>query len=108
MANTIKLHGHDYELINPKTQRARGILHAFLGSYDSVLSDVYGRFSRAKENAYNYCRSRECEFHSYDGVITSYNTCIFTYAFSGLDENGKRWLIYITPSHDYAIDYEAI
>lgn len=109
MAKTIKLYGHNYEIVNPNTQRAKDMFHKFLRSYDSCLDDVYAyHHSRAKDNAYEYCREREREFNSLDGVITSYNTWMFTYAFTGKDEEGKKWLIYIMPNHDYAIDYDAL
>jgi len=107
MAKTINLNGHNYTVISPTTQRARRILSAYLRSYDSVLDQVYGRCSQAKRNAYEYCRDREREFGSYDGVITGYNTCTFSYAFTG-NCKGKKWLIYITVAGDYAIDYGAI
>ena len=107
MAKTINLNGHNYTVINPNTERARHILRAFERSSDVELCDVYGRYSNAKANAYRYCRDREREFGSYNGVITGYNTCTFSYAFTGFAE-GKHWLIYITVAGDYAIDYEAI
>ena len=107
MAKTIILHGHNYTVINANTERARHIWRAFSRSNDATLDEVYGRYSHAKANAYEYCRAREREFSSYDGVITGYNTCTFSYAFTGWCE-GKKYLIYITKDHDYAIDYEAI
>lgn len=107
MAKTITLHGHTYQVISPTSQRAQHIWRAYFRSNDATLDEVYGRYSSAKARAYEYCREREREFDSYDGVITGYNTCTFSYAFTGYCE-GKKWLIYITKDHDYAIDYEAI
>lgn len=107
MAKTINLHGHDYVVINPRTQRAKSILRAFLRSDEVTLDEAYGRYSHAKASAYEYCRAREREFGSYDGVITGHNTCAFSYAFTGFCE-GKRYLVYITKDYDYAIDWEAL
>lgn len=107
MAKTISLHGHNYTVINASTKRAHNIFRAWLRSNNATLDDVYGRYSQAKANAYRYCRCRECEFGTYDGVITGYNTCTFSYAFTGYCED-KKYLIYITVAGDYAIDYEAL
>lgn len=107
MAKTITLNGHNYTVINANTERAHHIHKAYLRSYDSSLDSVYGRYSHAKANAFEYCRAREREFNSYDGVITGYNTCAFSYAFTGYCE-GKKYLVYITKGGDYAIDYEAL
>ena len=105
MAKTINLHGHTYRVMTPSY--ARSAYEKFCRSTDVCLSDVYGRCSNAKENAYRYCRDREREFNSYDGVITGYNTCAFSYAFTG-DCEGKTYFVYITKDHDYAIEYEAL
>ena len=107
MAKTIQLHGHNYTVISPKTQRAQHVLHAYLRSHHVTLDEVYGSYSYAKANAYEYCRAREREFSSYDGVITGHNCMTFSYAFTGMCE-GKKYLIYITKCGDYAIDYEAL
>lgn len=105
MAKTINLHGHNYTVMTPSY--AKGAYDKFCRSSDYELSDVYGRCSRAKENAFEYCRSREREFDSYNGVITGYNTCTFSYGFTGWCE-GKKYFVYITKDHDYVIEYEAL
>lgn len=104
---TIKLHGHNYVVVNPSTSRAQNMYRNYVRSNDATLDEVYGRYSSAKARAYEYCREREREFSSYDGVIAGYNTCQFSYAFTGWCE-GKKYLIYITKDADYAIDYDAI
>lgn len=103
MAKTINLHGHNYTVMT-KSQ-ARSAYQRFLRSYDATLDCVYGRCSQAKVRAYEYCRDREREFDAYDGVITGYNTCTFSYAFTGCFEL-KRYFVYITKDHDYAIALE--
>lgn len=104
MAKTITLHGRNYTVINPNTQKARDLWRKFQGSTDVELWDVYGTCSQAKRNAYEYCRACEREFNSLNGVITSYNLFMFTYAFTGRGDDGKMYLIYITPTRDYAIE----
>lgn len=103
MAKTITLHGHNYTVM--KKAQADRVYRAFNRSDAYDLYAVYGRFSQAKANAYEYCRAREREFDTYNGVITGANTCTFSYAFTGLCE-GKEYLVYITKDHDYAIALE--
>ena len=103
MAKTINLNGHNYTVINPKTERARQIIHAWDCSTEVDLDDAYGRYSSAKARAYEYCRERERECNSYNGRITGHNICTFSYAFRCV-VGEKRYLIYITHCSDYAID----
>ena len=103
MAKTITLNGHTYKVMRPSY--ARQAYDKFLRSNDVELRDVYGSYSQAKENAYAYCRAREREFNSYDGVIASHCIMNFTYAFTGYAE-GKRYFVYITKYHDYVIALE--
>ena len=99
---TVKLHGHNYTVIRPHTKNAQRIIEMFNNSSDVELRDVYGSYSRAKENAYAYCRDREREFGSYNGVITGHNSMQFSYAFTGICE-GQWYLIFITRWGDYAV-----
>lgn len=101
MAKTIQLAGHTYELVTAPT-KANRMYMAWLGSHDYSLDCVYGSYSGAKERAFEYCRDRERELNSYNGVISSHNLMMFTYAFTCTYE-GVDYLIYITPSHDFAV-----
>ena len=103
MAKTITLHEHNYTVMT-KSQAQRAY-RAFLRSSTYTLDEAYGRYSKAKANAYEYCQAREREFEAYDGCITGANTCQFSYAFTGMFE-GKRYFVYITKSYDYAIALE--
>lgn len=100
---TINLHGHNYRVIRPNTQQAERVIRDFEYSSDTELSDVYGRYSKAKENAYEYCRARERECDSYNGVITGHNSMTFSYAFTTW-QDGHKYLVWITKCNDYAID----
>ena len=106
MSKVIRLHDHNYVVINPNTERACAIKRAFHWSNEVELGDAYGTYSGAKARAYEYCRAREREFGSYDGKITGHNTCTFSYAFTGWCE-GKLYLIYITHCNDYAIEIDS-
>ena len=103
MTKTINLHGHTYEVMRPSY--ARQAYNKFLRSNDLELIDVYTSYSRAKANAYKYCKARQNEFNSYNGVIASYCSTNFTYAFTGCCE-GKEYFVFITKTHDYAIALE--
>ena len=104
---TIKLHGHNYRVIAPKTLQAKRIWDSFCNSSDSRLDEVYGHYSQAKANAIEYCYAREREFDSYNGVITGHNSMTFSYAFVGWCE-GKKYLIWITRCSDYAIELDVL
>lgn len=108
MAKTIKFYGHTFEVMNAKTERAQRIYRAFCRSDEATLDDAYGRYSSAKARAYNDCVRLEIACGGWNGCITGHNTCTFSYAFQCLDENGKEWLVYITPTREYAIDYDAL
>lgn len=73
-------------------------------SYD--LYDVYGTFSRAKVNAWNYCR-RICYENNGSGLkVINHNTFIFTAGFTFTDpETGVIKFMYITPSYNTVVDY---
>lgn len=67
MAKTITLHGHNYIVMSKS--KAQSAYRAFTRSSNYDLRDVYGRYSRAKENAFNYCLARQSEFDAYDGGV---------------------------------------
>ena len=106
MAKTIKLAGHTYELVTaPK--KARTMYEKWLSSSDYELYDVYRSYSGAKARAFEYCRERERELNSLNGVIASHSIMMFTYAFTCSYE-GVEYLIYITPSHDFAVSLSIV
>lgn len=66
------------------------------------LYQVYGRYSKAKQEALNYCKQLQARFNGYHGTIVSANSFIFTYAFLYWDADRKvECLCFITPSNDY-------
>ena len=65
----------------------------------TTLHDVYGRYSVAKQNAYNYCRELCNKENGSNFHITSYNTFGFTVAWEVAD--GIR---IETPQNSYKIE----
>ena len=94
---TIELKGHTFELKNLEHQ-----YDDYIGSDDTTLFDVYGRWSMSKERAYNYCISlaRKCDYEAY--AIVSFNTFMFTFGFTFYCD-GCKWFAYITRDHDYVM-----
>ena len=105
MPKTINLDGHNFTVMTQA--QAKDLYNRFLRSNTTSLYEAYERPSRAKENAYEYCRDLERRFNSWDGVITGYNTCTFSYAFTG-EMNGVRYFVYITKDYDRIIPMDSL
>ena len=82
------------------TKRQQAIYNNYRSTTDRFLSDVYGSYSRAKENAMRYCEDLMRRFNGYGLRIISHNTFTFTVGFMFSDENGVVNLMYITPNKD--------
>lgn len=77
-------------------------------SNDRELYHVYNNYSRAKVNAFEYCKEKQYQMHGYDGRITSHNSQVFCYGFlydETIEETGEiiQHLYYITPYNEYDI-----
>lgn len=98
------IEGGAFRVMSHNTLRAQRIIKA----YDNLaccntLDDCYKKPSHAKELAYERC-IRICQFFNGEyGTILGYNPYKFSYAFVVRRENGTRWIVYLTPSHAYAI-----
>ena len=88
------------------TKKQIGMLENYRSATATNLWDVYTTFSKAKRNAYDYCRRVQYEMHGTAGRICSANTYQFTYAFTYVNDNGKESLCYITPSNNYTFEIE--
>ena len=87
------------------TATLRKAYQDYCGSSNRTLSDVYGRYSTAKDNAYNYCVDLMEKFEGNDLRIISYNTFMFSagFIFEVLDSETnevRRAFCYITSSYD--------
>lgn len=63
------------------------------------LWHVYGRFSQAKVNAMEYCKSLMEKHNGYGLRIVSHNLNVFTVGFLG-EIDGKEAFFYITRDYD--------
>lgn len=93
----IKLHGHDFELKNLTSQYNR-----YLNSDKFELSDCYGRWSMAKQRAYDYCVKLAIDCGCFTCGIVSYNTCTFTFGFV-FECDDMTWYAHLTRDHDYVM-----
>lgn len=84
------------------TKKQEAMLQAYERATATELHDVYGRFSKAKVNAMEYCKALQRRLQGYGGKICSANTYQFTYAFKYPDfDTGKTCLCYCTAVNDY-------
>lgn len=73
------------------------------------LYQVYGCFSAAKQKALDYCKGLQRRLGGHDGIIVSWNTFQFTYAFQYTDnDTGHECLCYCTKCNDYKFAIEAV
>lgn len=82
-----------------KKEQAMYTNYLYADNY-SELWQVYGSYSHAKSYAMDYCKNLQHKKEGYNPKIVSHNSFIFTYAFE-YEENGDKYLMYITPSYDY-------
>ena len=88
------------------TKEALYITEMYERSNAKCLADVYGNYSRAKEEAFKYCQRLMEEHNGEDLRILSYNTFIFTAAFiMWSEETGEALLMYITPSRNKIVPW---
>lgn len=64
------------------------------------LSDCYKNYSRAKENAYNYCRDMYTALDGYHFRITGYNCNTFTCAYL-FDTDENQYIVIHTRDYNY-------
>lgn len=69
--------------------------------YATELSDVYGRWSKAKEDAFAYCKKIQSDFDGYDGRIAAHCINFFSYDFRFKVE-GREYLMHITKNYNRA------
>ena len=85
------------------TKRNQGIVKSYERSEKSNLNQCYGRFSKAKADAWEYCKEL-CKSKDGSGLkILSANVYQFTAGFK-YEENGKQYLMYISKSENRPIE----
>lgn len=75
-------------------------------SGQTQLYMVYGRYSDAKESAFDYCKELQYALNGFQGAIITHNSFIFTFGFyyNTVDEETGELhenFCYITPSYNY-------
>lgn len=76
---------------------------AYQRSFNYELYDVYGRCSSAKMKAWDYCKELMYKFNGYGLKIISANGYQFTAGFM-FEEDGKTMFMYISKTHDIAVE----
>lgn len=70
------------------------------------LDTCYGRYSKAKANAWKYCEELCNRLDGWGLKVVTHNVNIFTAGFLFTDdETGVIRFMYITPSYDVSVDY---
>ena len=82
------------------TKKEQAMYNRYCSANVSMLCEVYGSWSSAKEYAYAHCLDRQRHYNGYDGRITSANTNFFCYAFRYQTNDGER-LRYMTGRNNY-------
>lgn len=74
-------------------------------SYAYDLSDVYGRYSKAKAQAWRYCENLMVKHDGWGLRVISHNTSMFTagFLFRDPDTDALKFM-YITKTSDTAVE----
>ena len=94
-------------MTHTKNAQIKAAYRSYKHSSDFCLEHVYGSYSQAKANAWEYCRQEELRYSGYDLKVITHNTMIFTAGFIG-SINGKLAFFYITPCYDRYIYLDEI
>jgi hypothetical protein len=86
-------------MTHTRTQQIKRAFEDWKKSNDTELWHVYGRFSYAKNRAFEYCEHQKQMFSGYGLKIISHNTFSFSVGFIGIIDN-KEAFIYITKDND--------
>ena len=90
------------EHIKASTKKGQNLLRRAKHNEGEYLSDVYGRYSSAKEDGYRYCRDLCKEVGGENFRIVSHNCDFFSVAF-----DTDTHVYVITVAHDYCIELNA-
>lgn len=93
-------------ILKENSARGRQIISQGSRYAGKDLRQVYGRWSRAKESAYNHCWEKYLNTPEHDAFsICSANTYGFSVSWTGLYE-GQPALFYETKSNSYIVLFE--
>lgn len=95
---------YEKQPLNPRDRRvAMSHYEDYKRSDATSLRDVYGSYSRAKEEAWDYCKELMYKFNGYGLRVISSSRYMFTAGFM-FEEDGKQMFMYISPSRDVAVE----
>lgn len=86
-------------MTHTKAQNIKRAFEDWKKSNATELWHVYDRFSYAKENAMDYCKTLVAKFNGYGLKIIGSNCMKFSVGFIG-EIDGKQAFFYITKSYD--------
>ena len=94
-------------IANKDTQKAQHMIKAynFYKNNGENLYQIYKNYSYKKEKALSYCKELKTSYNGFGACFCGHNSDIFTYAFLFKDDD-KTYLMYITPTYNYCIEYE--
>lgn len=82
-------------------KQMRTAYEAYRNARHSELWEVYGSYSRAKEQAMEYCLELMDNLNGWRGRIISHNIMVFSFGFEFINpETGDLSFAYITRDHD--------
>lgn len=94
-------------MTHTKNKTIKEAYNRYLKSDICFLWECYGHCSRAKENAFEYCRGLVGKYNGGRGAIIGYNTNTFSYGFIGYIDNREAFF-YITKDYDRYIFIDEI
>lgn len=103
MAKETTIKGVEFTIVNTNTKQAEQMIRNYNYSNSCWLCQAYGRYSDAKERAENKILDEMQKIGGYSYRITGAGSCYFSCAYR-LDHEGKKYLVYHTPSYRYLIE----
>lgn len=79
-------------------KRMKNVYERYQQSTDYTLDSVYGKYSIYKTRAFEHCQYLMDKDKGFSLKIISHNVQFFTCGYEYIDEKGKRFFCYITPS----------
>lgn len=96
--------------IKNTTKQARGFIRAYNyhfnndnNNHGNSLFEIYKSFSKDKDDALKDCLKLRSDLNGFNACFCGWSPDFFSYGFL-TNENGKRYLIYITYRNTYKIE----
>lgn len=99
---TIKIGGWSFTQLNKDTKKAQQLISNYCNSYDYELGQVYGNYSRSKEETYNNIKKLCSNIGAVYPRITTFSKFVYTCG-TTCEIDGKEYLLYFTHVNNFAI-----